>query len=451
MKKILPLGIALILIFCSACSSSATLPQSETPESSIMEPESGGSQSENLNSNQVLYDGYPVDQFYGCATIDDIAKILGSPLNEEHYMRSSNYIYDDIYFMFDDDIGGLYIIYCKNPGEFEINGSRLNTNKAGLIEIFGNPTQEGWHEWDGSYELVYRLEDYDLIFSFISPEGKVNNFSFRVISEYDFDEEDTNGDFDQDYYDDSGFPRSMYFTGITGMDLLRYPDNNMYNNVYFSRYTVAEVMEPRLYFVQDSSINMAANVDHLIIDDRNGNGANAVAGDVVAVYGTFHGNTTINFTDGSSKQVSHIVADRFIINNFPPDAEDLAQGIVDLFNHKEYSFGHESRYISSNTIQLVLGVLGTGEAKHVVLWDESKMGGKVFPDPRTIGDVDGYGVSVSVTLADGLTEPKDLGIGNGDYLDTFPVRVNCTITAVEQGFVVPSLIVGLRIDGFEPY
>lgn len=326
----------------------------------------------------------------------------------------------------------LYIRTITGTADFEPTDTQYNYDVTGLYRI-GLVTEEGLDR-----TMWVSRETGEV---FISADGNTlltgEQFYETAIIDQALNE--------------TGFQRTEYFTGITRMDLLRYPDNYYNNKVYFTEYEVSEVIEPKVYLVKDANI-LANSNNYLIIDDLSNNGANAVVGDRVAVYGTFNQNNTVTFQDGRSEQIPIIMADRFIVNNILPDMEDLAQALVECMNQRPYVFGNDSKYISGSRVQLVMGVYGMGKSTDIAIYDSSKMN-IPYQDTTYIGDVDGYTITINPQLSPGIVSPKDAGVQlSEDELGLSPVRVNATITSIEQNVFAPYLLeLTFNIESFEPY
>ena len=188
--------------------------------------------------------------------------------------------------------------------------------------------------------------------------------------------------------DDTIFRRADYFTGITRTDLLRFPDNNQSNKVYFDQHIITQVYEPRLYLARDgNAFRRTSNRDYIIIDNRGNSGANAIVGDTVSVYGVFGGNETLNWTDGRREQVPFIHADLLIFNNLRPDPEDIAQALVASLNAHVASYGQGSQYLSGARVRL-LGAVTAHDGIRILR--PAQINIPPFTGPRS----DGYGISI---------------------------------------------------------
>lgn len=239
------------------------------------------------------------------------------------------------------------------------------------------------------------------------------------------------------------FSRAAYFTGITQKDLLRYADKYMDSRVYFSDMTVVSILETKKYVVKSS--NIFSN-EYFVIDNKRGS-ISAAVGDKITVYGTFKGNTAVTFLLGNSEQAPTISANKFIINTVMPNKDELAQALVAHLNNSPYTFGNDSKYISDSTVQLVLGVYGSGKSTDITIFNEDKFTWK----PTQIGDIDGYSVYISPKLSPGLVSPKNAGV-KLDKNSVSPVRTKVTITSIDQNLIDKSIItIGFLIEEFEPY
>lgn len=330
-------------------------------------------------------------------------------------------------------------------GTYSVNGD-IYTFNVTETEFYGNKTSY-------EFEFVMRLNGDTLIYESLDPLGMTNygavfslsattpksiidayNYEGTYEGEIPFGYEGEEGEYVPTQ--EVGFPRSEYFTGITYMDLLRYPDNHYNSKLYLTLQVVTEVLEPRVYVVKGADFS-GNDGKLLIIDDRNGTGANAVKGDRVAVYGRFSEMATLNFTDGHSEQLPHICADRFIVNMLlPNDISDFTQGVVATMNNHSKAYGYGSEYIGDGTAQLIVGcqcietVGGT-----------YKTNIQILQGTEYLQFVDGYSVIIKPEASSDVASPIDAGIEVSTTGSEFtPIRMNGYFTKMEQNPMGPYLL-----------
>lgn len=243
---------------------------------------------------------------------------------------------------------------------------------------------------------------------------------------------------------DSGFDRTVYYTGITRTDLLRYPDNYLGSYVKFGRCYVLQVLDEKVYVVNNGE---TPGSNYIIVDDRNNSGANALEGDLVTVFGSFSGNVTYG-----TSPAPVVTADRMILNNvMPTDFEELAQALVYGINHNRYLYkSGETTYLGGASLQWVMAIYGTGGSRDLMIYDH-KLGTPL--NETYVPDVDGYAIYMKFQLAEGLIDPISAGaVVPGDFSEIFPIRVNGTLVEIKQNPINPCIYdVTFIIESFEPY
>lgn len=308
------------------------------------------------------------------------------------------------------------------------------------IQISGIPVRTASYTVDDYYYQSYYYKSssfvYEISFSCeLKNKKNMKPFFDEIMNSFtiNFGDVDNKGT----------FSRTAYFTGITQNDLFRYADKYMDSKVYFSDMTVVSILDSQQYIVKSNNIFLS---EYFVIDNKRGS-ISAAVGDKVTVYGTFNGNTAITFALGNTEQVPIISANKFIINSVMPDKAELAKALVAHLNNSPYTFGNDGKYISDSTVQLVLGVYGSGKSTDITIFNEDKL----TWSNTSLGDIDGYSVNISPQLSPGLVSPKDAGVKlNKDSIS--PVRVKVTITSIEQNIFDNSIItIGFLIEEFEPY
>lgn len=112
------------------------------------------------NSAEILFDDSPVYGYLG-RPIEDIMEENGDPdLYDSSGGTTSICLYPGIEFHF-DGIRGVYNMIVDTSG-CTYNGQRLKMDRAGLIAILDNPSNEGWVSIYGKgYNSYSRIFDYD--------------------------------------------------------------------------------------------------------------------------------------------------------------------------------------------------------------------------------------------------------------------------------------------------
>lgn len=265
------------------------------------------------------------------------------------------------------------------------------------------------------------------------------------VCEYVLDNERNNGSFHvSDNATSISFDRSLYYTGITRSDLLRYPDDYVGSYVKFGRCYVLQVIEEKVYVVNNGT---SSGSNYIVIDDRNNKGINALEGDQVTVFGKFSGNGSYG-----TSAVPIIKADRMIVNNVTPtDLDELAQALVNGINHNHYLYkSGETTYLGGASLQWVMAIYGSGGSTDLMIYDHDQ--GTPFSE-TFVPDVDGYSINMKFQLAEGLIDPISAGaVVPGGILEIFPIRVNGTLTKIEKDpFNQCIYNVTFTIESFEPY
>jgi hypothetical protein len=239
----------------------------------------------------------------------------------------------------------------------------------------------------------------------------------------------------------SGFRRSDYFTGITRENLVRNPDNYSYSKVYFQRYTIHEIVEPKLYNAYQGSSFNAETV--ITIDDRGNIGSNAMKGDIVTVYGTFWRNNTLTLTTTNSNgqqsqqniQVPFIGVDRLIFNSVnEPDPVEFAETYVEFLNLSSRAFMRDNRYISGTKVTLICKVYDYNRVTSFGPFEYSYMSGFF---------VDGYDASNFIIFYEGVQNRIP---GAMEFEKLYAVTGD-----LKLHWVSGMSAIHFYIDSFEPY
>ena len=279
-----------------------------------------------------------------------------------------------------------------------------------------------------------------------SPAGSKPSSGSSKNTGDDYDYSDDWDEWDNEYLDegiyDYSFKRPDYFTGVSPMDLLRYPENHSFSYIHFRRLEVVQVLEPKLYLTKGNS---GGNIVHIVIEDSSGAGANAVAGDIVTVYGIFFYNETITWDNGRSEQAPRVIADKLIINNMMPDPTEFAIAFVDTLNNYSRSYGYMNEHISDQYVKLIC-MIGYAN-NYLVVWTcdfrEKLDGVRLY--------VDGYDVYGTVAKYKG-TEIS----GDPSCLDKLPIQIepgNYYLVTGYVSYVSNQWInsVSIDIESLEPY
>jgi len=119
----------------------------------------------NKYPGEITYKGILVSSFLGVSK-DSVIELLGTPSSE----NSTFYVfdYDGISFQCNTnwDITHVY----PKPARCEVDGITLNKNRAGLIELLGNPDSEGPGEYDEDYGMTYYMPYYFIHITLPSPD-----------------------------------------------------------------------------------------------------------------------------------------------------------------------------------------------------------------------------------------------------------------------------------------
>jgi len=247
------------------------------------------------------------------------------------------------------------------------------------------------------------------------------------------------GVYEEGEYEEPVFDRTLYYTGITREQLLRYPDDHYYSNVYLTQYTVHEVVESGLYHAYRGD---SFNTETLIlIDDRGSTGANAIKGDMVTVYGTFIGNETVTWTTTrngqqtmENVQTPHISVDKLIFNNMNPDVAEFANALVSYLNAHQASDFREHKYLYESTVELGLkfSESGTPSSKFGYRLPDFSAWTELSPDGYTIYEIkysDPNGITQSMTFNEGQFYKITCSI---EYVSgSFP-KINIVIENIES-------------------
>ena len=137
---------------------------------------------------EVLYKGSPA-YLYLNYSANKIVEKFGIPLYEDYCY----FEYADIAFNYYDDSEEKICTILGKPAAFEIDGVTFDKiNRAKLISLFGNPTEENWDEdWNGNkfYYLLYERSNYVITFILYDKNKQVDKIGIGPIS-VGFNEED---------------------------------------------------------------------------------------------------------------------------------------------------------------------------------------------------------------------------------------------------------------------
>jgi len=251
-----------------------------------------------------------------------------------------------------------------------------------------------------------------------------------------------------DGFDGSTFNRVAYLNGIGRTDLLRFPDNHMFGQVFFGQHEVVQVIESRVYIAVDVTLGAASpRTEWIIIDNRGGSGANALVGDRVSVYGIFMGIDTITNMQGRTDRMPNISADLLIFNRAMPNATDLAESIVANLNVHPFAYGRNSQHLGGSRVSLNVAItLNRIRVMQV---------GPFGVNPADVGPTsDGYGITIEWDLQ-GRTG-ADFGLNLPDTSDPVAYRadilvyVTGEIVSIVQNPLDSTLLrVTIRVDNIE--
>lgn len=69
-------------------------------------------------------------------------------------------------------------------GTIDMAGSKIDKTPAQIKQIIGRPSSEEYSEIDGSWIMYYDLDGYSLIFSFASPNSKLDSLRYKDLNNY---------------------------------------------------------------------------------------------------------------------------------------------------------------------------------------------------------------------------------------------------------------------------
>ena len=125
-----------------------------------------GSSTTNSYPSVITYDNISIEYLLG--SVEEVVNLLGdSALNDEYKLR-----YDNMEFYHEN--GMITSFECLNPNLLKSDDIALNKNREGLIEIFGEPSDEG--ESGGGYTMNYFLPSCSISFEL----GEPNSEAWRV-------------------------------------------------------------------------------------------------------------------------------------------------------------------------------------------------------------------------------------------------------------------------------
>jgi len=146
--RFLALALAAFLLFSLAACKTTSPPPTDDDESSTTEALT----TKSAQPEAVLYDGKPIVKYLG-GSADEIAELMGEPLGDSGDIPPARIDYDGICFWFDDGI--LVRAEIHNLALLEIDGAALDRNRAGLINLLGEPEYDGA---DGGPENTHFME-----------------------------------------------------------------------------------------------------------------------------------------------------------------------------------------------------------------------------------------------------------------------------------------------------
>ena len=151
--------------------------------------------SENYGDSQpiiqgvILYSGKPLLNWLG-SSLTDLRGEFGNPDIEGVVWEGETYGYQynrngGITFnksKYGDDIEAIW----GNPANLTYHGDTLNTNREGLVSLFGTPIFEDWNDDYGKetyYMLFYYQDKYSLAFESTDPDDKANEFWISYLDD----------------------------------------------------------------------------------------------------------------------------------------------------------------------------------------------------------------------------------------------------------------------------
>lgn len=124
--------------------------------------------------DEISYKDIPVSLFFD-SPADDVAKALGLPTGEDR---------DDDIRLCISDTGEVSSVEIWTVSALAMDGVTLNRNREGLVQILGEPYEEGY---EGGYFMRYNFPNYSVYFEL----GEADNVAWRVSISLPWTEEDT--------------------------------------------------------------------------------------------------------------------------------------------------------------------------------------------------------------------------------------------------------------------
>jgi hypothetical protein len=102
-------------------------------------------------------------------TREGVIDVLGEPYTTDMY---DNFHYHNYIIVFSDFGSAMAITSIYLTDGFDADGLSLNLNRDGLVQLFGNPSEEDWTEYD-QYQMRYYTDYYSISFTLSTPEEAV--------------------------------------------------------------------------------------------------------------------------------------------------------------------------------------------------------------------------------------------------------------------------------------
>jgi len=255
-----------------------------------------------------------------------------------------------------------------------------------------------------------------------------------------------------DYETESYFDRNYYISNSVSIaDFMRYQNDNISKPCFFNGCVVDNIPEDRIYICKCGD-------SWIIINDQNQSlHAQALVGDSVSVYGVYDGVGMISLTDGSTRQVPIIHADKLIDNEIlPEDMDSFMRGVVEAMNNNIYGYGSGSEYISDSYAKLVVGASYSFDYANKVPGSLLSVDISEISASTLVGTVDGYQTVIETEWDENVVLPHELGIVTFADEEKYgweskPVYVYGSFTNMELRPMFDVIRLTFRIDSFEAY
>jgi len=149
---------------------------SGSPENKETTPPASNGGSKQNNPGEILFDGIPILELMDLP-YQDVLDFLGAPIDANEVSWWGIFAeYPDMTLFFPNATNELANFIVNNPKAFDIDGVSMNKTRKELIEIYGDPENEGEIEPYDGHNIIFHIGDYCFWFTLPEEDGKVTSF-----------------------------------------------------------------------------------------------------------------------------------------------------------------------------------------------------------------------------------------------------------------------------------